>query len=1282
MLSRLLVGRHESSNICAKRSALRPLAHASKRTFSRPLARKPSTNCRRGSEPKKPRAPSKNVTAGLCQTSMKQSKKPGALSNKTSGGLREKPVDVPPAKRKKHGRPLAPMRPSELVGSVHESDADHWTRHSGQPSAMKCSRCHFIRHQAELQRVAPWCQPRPAFMGGHWRLGCDVCQWRVSSSTKEHHTGRRGSAYRANVFAKFRFWCHAEYRIFRDRLDAHATTAGHRISAMASQRVVQRLPARLLHDAGEKRTAGRPLATEGTVDSMEHDVDQVIATESKKVVSDVISQGLSDSLLLKGRVPQVADWIDAWAECTEQVAFHKQSRVSSKKGARRWNNLRKVRRKQVQIIAEVRREDIRHQLREATFISLSMDDRQYQKIVRFRCDAPKEPFVHGGILGVLSLEKSAVGDFEEDHALIAVRKLDAFLNRACTPLCSRSRPLATDLQLKEHIRNCTRVFAADGASKERRALLLAVQNLFPNVVLLLRDSAHALRIAIKDPLHFDELFGEVWTLLFDKRHALVPDVMNSKKWQDLLQHIQTTVLRIPCENRPLAVVLKHLRFAKQRFDSSADPMAKVAFMLLPLATLLAFIGSDERHKPCDRERAKSLLKKLDSRFALAIGVSADWGLVCQAFLRLFDKTDHDIAKTHSEIHAFKEALRILFDEGGVFSSRGTRHGVEGKRLPAIGGHLGIAGVKPMFVTQWIEETLRKRVVFNCGSEQVLLWGAPKVDDVKEIAERLKFVTAHVLDRVDADFRHLQCFACFDVSSVRSAFGCQVPAEALRLQQSLQRKVRGIAQDLGVDGTTAASEYRQVAPLILVWTSPGQPLATKSNSAVWQRVLQPDVCLSHLPQLRAMQALHVLIRFYISIDDGECPVERDLGVLSKFLHEHKNSSNDLLDDLMLVKNDSTSAADICERGDLAVGSEALAVGSPALAVHSKALHGAKALPFGSKALAVGSKELLGAKGRRWATLWRDVYGARLGILKKTGSKRGKRAGTYTAAKAGVLAAAEYAVAARMGRSDAQEHDGDDVVTPLGVRKSFFRSALGDKAAAYSNKRLTRFAAWTEAKRLKAQPFLNRCIRNNFQHRRAAKIATPLENIRRVSFLGSGGEPLPHTVSADTAVGVHEVTGGKRTLRADLVVVDSLSRVFECAEDGAVLQVMALVGRGLPVITKASWVLAGGDPSRVPKESVLRYRPLAMEAKCVFEYDAHCAAREPSLVHTLKELSAMPGSTWVVWDSRARGPCTSVGHGKFKGYELVKLGGLDVVRSWLQTHRRIHNVLGPKAWTLPE
>ena len=41
--------------------------------------------------------------------------------------------------------------------------------------------------------------------------------------------------------------------------------------------------------------------------------------------------------------------------------------------------------------------------------------------------------------------------------------------------------------------------------------------MFPNIVVLLRDAAHIPRISVRDPLHLDDLYGEVWTELFDKR---------------------------------------------------------------------------------------------------------------------------------------------------------------------------------------------------------------------------------------------------------------------------------------------------------------------------------------------------------------------------------------------------------------------------------------------------------------------------------------------------------------------------------------------------------------------------------------------------------------------------------------------------------------------------------------------------------------------------------------------------------------------------------------------
>ena len=135
--------------------------------------------------------------------------------------------------------------------------------------------------------------------------------------------------------------------------------------------------------------------------------------------------------------------------------------------------------------------------------------------------------------------------------------------------------------------------------------------MFPNVLLCIRDSAHSIRLAVK-ALHTDTVFGEVWQELFNKEHALVPDLMNSKKWHDLIVAVQESNVPAVASGRvpqPLAGVLRNVAFAKQRFDSTAGPVAKMALMLLPAATLLAYIASDGRCEKEQRDRATTLRRK-------------------------------------------------------------------------------------------------------------------------------------------------------------------------------------------------------------------------------------------------------------------------------------------------------------------------------------------------------------------------------------------------------------------------------------------------------------------------------------------------------------------------------------------------------------------------------------------------------------------------------------------------------------------------------------------------
>ena len=92
---------------------------------------------------------------------------------------------------------------------------------------------------------------------------------------------------------------------------------------------------------------------------------------------------------------------------------------------------------------------IREVLRQATSISLSLDETKYRKVVRFRADVPsrhKEAsgslwrhvgasgFCVSGVLGLLDCSKKHAEDFEEDHDVTVVKQFYDLLTRFCTPL--------------------------------------------------------------------------------------------------------------------------------------------------------------------------------------------------------------------------------------------------------------------------------------------------------------------------------------------------------------------------------------------------------------------------------------------------------------------------------------------------------------------------------------------------------------------------------------------------------------------------------------------------------------------------------------------------------------------------------------------------------------------------------------------------------------------------------------------------------------------------------
>ena len=147
-------------------------------------------------------------------------------------------------------------------------------------------------------------------MGGHWRLGCNVCHWMFSNSREgfKDKAGRPVTKVRAYKWAYFNWSC-LDMSLGRlyNRLRHHSGSDAHKIAAAAAHRASMALASGPL---GE--TLFRPLAEDEPKRSSYH------ATVYAKSVAEATAQVLEDERVLRGRVPQCKDWLNAWAESTER----------------------------------------------------------------------------------------------------------------------------------------------------------------------------------------------------------------------------------------------------------------------------------------------------------------------------------------------------------------------------------------------------------------------------------------------------------------------------------------------------------------------------------------------------------------------------------------------------------------------------------------------------------------------------------------------------------------------------------------------------------------------------------------------------------------------------------------------------------------------------------------------------------------------------------------------------------------------------------------------------
>ena len=276
-----------------------------------------------------------------------------------------------------------------------------------------------------------------------------------------------------------------------------------------------------------------------------------------------------------------------------------------------------------------------------------------------------------------------------------------------------------------------------------------------------------------------------------------------------------------------------------------------------------------------------MLKKLDSKFCTAVGVSADWGLLCEWFLRRFDVAYHDIACSRVEVECMIETLEAVFLRGNVFrdivagAATMSTSASGGEPLPPIQASASGELVQPGFITSAVVENLQKRYIFYAGGYPVLLWGAPDNATIDELAKRVANAAALTCERLRADFPDDDARAflsAFDRRRIERGFSASGDS---RVRREVLHGVKKLAAALGVEEAAAVLQYNSVLPWILQRSSdPAQKPV--SNQSLWAMLLDPNVWGEAVPKrLRASDgALATIIRFYISIEGGECTVERD------------------------------------------------------------------------------------------------------------------------------------------------------------------------------------------------------------------------------------------------------------------------------------------------------------------------------------------------------------------------------------------------------------------------
>ena len=228
----------------------------------------------------------------------------------------------------------------------------------------------------------------------------------------------------------------------------------------------------------------------------------------------------SDIDLLRGAVPQPADWLSVWSQTVRVNLSSRGSMRSSLTQQFISSNRMQVKEVERRAISHMRlilrecvREKKRQQLGRARSICLSLDDKGFSpyRLLRFKCCSATGE-ISSGIVGILHSSKLCLDNpekWDEDKSVAAAATVHHLVEVFCTPL-GEEQP---DQVLLDVFRHRVQSFCADGCPFVQKVGRVLRERYYPKLVLLSRDMCHMLRCSFQPPSMADPKQEELWGLI-------------------------------------------------------------------------------------------------------------------------------------------------------------------------------------------------------------------------------------------------------------------------------------------------------------------------------------------------------------------------------------------------------------------------------------------------------------------------------------------------------------------------------------------------------------------------------------------------------------------------------------------------------------------------------------------------------------------------------------------------------------------------------------------------